>query len=146
MNHIKVWENFENREIKIENGFFHRFKGYTIVHLNGWLNGEQIFDAMEGPFWEEVSQDMGSLYYAIPPNNTKVAYVLSIVFPSKFKRLNLSNLFLQKLADLLGREIRNPQEDEEIMKFSPPKPFTVNFWEYRRDLPFVRQSGTDQVT
>jgi hypothetical protein len=110
MNHIKVWENFENREVKIENGFFHRFKGYTIVHLNGWLNGEQIFD-----------------------------------LPIKFKRLNLSNLFLQKLADLLGREIRNPQEDEEIMKFSPPKPFTVNFWEYRRDLPFFPQSDSNQV-
>lgn len=144
MKYIKVWESFNQQLIKIKNGFSHKSGGYTFVHLNGWMEGEQIFSAMSGPFWKEISDEMGHLYYALPDNDSGVAYVVSVAFPQKLRRQNLSSLFFQKLADFLGREVRNPLEDRKLTELTGMKK-SSHFWENRRYLPFFPSSYSVEI-
>ena len=144
MKYIKLWESFDSGLIKIAAGPSHRAKGYTFVHANGWLGDEQIFGALSGPFWERESDGMGHLYYALPDNDPRVAYVMSVAFPEKFRRQNLSSPIFQKLADFLGREIRNPVEDRKLTAFTSTGK-SSHFWENRRDLPFFPSSRSVEI-
>jgi hypothetical protein len=136
MKHIKLWENFQNSNFTLKIGLTDRWKNYDIFYYNVWLDGEKIMDALSGPAWREFSDEMGWLNVMVPTDNQKVAYVVSMSLPQKYRDLGLLDKIHQNLANELGKEIRNPREDANLSEFFNKIISFNRYWELRRDLPF----------